>query len=311
MEIVFIGAGRLATQLAQSLAENGHRIMAVYSRTLASAETLAGLCSAEETTVWTAHITGPMSKHIWAPELHYLRGEWYIYYAGGDKDDIWAIRPYVLRCTGQDPLHDPWVEMGLLERADDFCFNEFSLDMTVFEHLDRMYVIWAEKVNIGKRISNLYIAELETPTKLKTAQVLLTTPDYDWERVDFWVNEGPAVMKADGKIFVTYSASATGACYCMGMMSVEEDADLLDPRAWKKERYPVLQTDEEYGLFGPGHNTFFTDEDGKLVTSYHARPYDEIIGDPLYDINRHTYLMNVPVVDGKPVFCYENNRINP
>ena len=164
---------------------------------------------------------------------------------------------------------------------------------------------------IGKRISNLYIAELETPTKLKTEQVLLTTPDYDWERVDFWVNEGPAMMKADGKIFVTYSASATGECYCMGMMSVPQDADLLDPRAWTKERYPVLQTDAEYGLFGPGHNTFFTDEDGKLVTSYYARPYDEIIGDPLYDINRHTYLMDVPVENGRPVFSYENNRINP
>jgi predicted short-subunit dehydrogenase-like oxidoreductase (DUF2520 family) len=49
MEIVFIGAGRLATQLAQSLAENGHRIMAVYSRTLASAETLAGLVGARAT----------------------------------------------------------------------------------------------------------------------------------------------------------------------------------------------------------------------------------------------------------------------
>ena len=278
---------------------------------LRRSETLDGLKDAEEISIWKKHESGIMSIHIWAPELHYLRGEWYIYYAGGDKDDVWAIRPYVLKCTGQDPLHDPWVEMGLLERVDAFCFNEFSLDMTVFEHRDRMYVIWAEKVNIGKKISNLYIAELETPVKLKSEQVLLTTPDYDWERVDFWVNEGPAVMKAEGKIFVTYSASATGVCYCMGMMSVAEDADLLDPRVWKKERWPVLKTDESYGLFGPGHNTFFTDEQGRLVTSYHARPYDEIVGDPLYDINRHTYLMDVPVVDGKPVFSYENIRINP
>ena len=35
---------------------------------------------------------------------------------------------------------------------------------------------------------------METPYKLKTVQVLLTTPDYDWERVGFWVNEGPAVF---------------------------------------------------------------------------------------------------------------------
>lgn len=42
-----------------------------------------------------------MSKHIWAPELHYLEGKWYIYFAGGEEEDIWKIRPYVLECQGQ------------------------------------------------------------------------------------------------------------------------------------------------------------------------------------------------------------------
>lgn len=42
MEIVFVGAGRLATNLARALHEGGHRITAVYSRTQASA---AALCS--------------------------------------------------------------------------------------------------------------------------------------------------------------------------------------------------------------------------------------------------------------------------
>ena len=89
--------------------------------------------------------------------------------------------------------------------------------------------MWAEKVSVGKKISNLYIAEMETPTKLATAQVLLTSPDYDWERVDFWVNEGPAVIRRGGRLFLTYSASATGACYCMGMLSVDEDAKSSGP----------------------------------------------------------------------------------
>lgn len=42
-----------------------------------------------------------MSKHIWAPELHYLEGKWYIYFAGGEEEDIWKIRPYVLECQGR------------------------------------------------------------------------------------------------------------------------------------------------------------------------------------------------------------------
>ena len=64
---------------------------------------------------------------------------------------------------------------------------QFSLDATVFEDHGKRYYVWAEKVGVGRQISNLYIAEMETPNKLKTVQVLLTTPDYDWERVGFWV----------------------------------------------------------------------------------------------------------------------------
>ena len=40
MDIVFVGAGRLATQLAKALHRKGEHIVAVYSRTMASAEAL-------------------------------------------------------------------------------------------------------------------------------------------------------------------------------------------------------------------------------------------------------------------------------
>lgn len=278
---------------------------------LRGADTLRGLPEAEEVTVWTKHESGPQSIHIWAPEIHYVMGKWYIYYAAGDKDDIWAIRPYVLECQGQDPLRDPWKELGMMQAADGdaFSFHEFSLDATVFEHRGRWYYIWAEKTGVGKRVSHLYIAEMETPWKLKTDQVVLTTPDYDWERVDFWVNEGPAVIKHGGKIFMTYSASATGACYCMGMLWTEEDADLLDPRMWKKSRYPVLTTDAEKGIYGPGHNCFVKAQDGVTdLCVYHARPYEKIEGDPLYDPNRHARILPVKWDEnGFPVFSYIRN----
>ena len=188
--------------------------------------------------------------------------------------------------------------------GDEFSFHAFSLDATVFENKGEYYWIWAEKTGVGKQISNLYIAKLETPNKLATVQVLLTTPDYDWERVDFWVNEGPAVLKHNGKIFLTFSASATGACYCMGMLYADEKEDLLDPHVWKKQRYPVLKTDEEKGIYGPGHNSFVKAEDGVTdLCVYHARQYDEIIGDSLYDANRHAMIMRVKYdVEDMPVF---------
>lgn len=273
------------------------------------ADTINGLADAEEKVIWRKHDCGIMSIHVWAPELHYIDGGWYIYYAAGDKEDIWAIRPYVLKCTGSDPMNDEWEELGPVEGKDSFGFQDFSLDMTVFEHRGKNYCVWAEKVSVGKKISNLYIAEMETPVKLKTEIVLLSSPDYDWERVDFWVNEGPAVLKHDGMIYLTYSASATGACYCMGLLSISEDDDILDPKAWTKERYPVLKTDAVYGIYGPGHNSFVKSEDNaEDIMIYHARQYDEITGDPLYDHNRHAYRMLVKWDEnGKPVFDFKNN----
>lgn len=266
---------------------------------------LAGLREAEERTVWVKHETGPQSIHIWAPELHRIDGAWYIYYAGGDVDDVWEIRPYVLQCKG-DPMSDAWEELGPMRAADGdpFSFRAFSLDATTFMNRGKRYMVWAEKVGVGKQISNLYIAEMESPTKLATVQELLTTPDYGWERGDFWVNEGPAVLRHGGKIFLTFSANTTGEAYCMGMLWAYEDADLLDPRGWTKLRQPVFRSDGDKEVHGPGHNCFTKAEDGVTdLCVYHARQYSRLEGNPLYDPNRHVYIMPMAYDDaGMPVF---------
>ena len=49
---------------------------------LRRSDTLAGLADAPETEVWHKHESGIMSCHIWAPELHYINGAWYIYVCG-------------------------------------------------------------------------------------------------------------------------------------------------------------------------------------------------------------------------------------
>lgn len=271
-------------------------------------EDLYSLDKAEEKIVWRKHESGEMSGYIWAPELHFIDGAWYIYFAASRADDIWAIRPYILKCEG-NPLTGKWEEMGMMKPAkgDGFSFKSFSLDMTVFEQGGRRYAVWAEKIGKWKGISNLCIAELESPVKLKTKQVILSTPTYEWERIDEWVEEGPAVLKHNGKIYMTYSASATGACYAMGMLSADENSELTDPQSWRKERYPVLKTDSERKVFGPGHNSFVKDSGGSDMCLFHARDFEKIEGDPLDDINRHAHLLRVEYDEaGKPVFDLKN-----
>ena len=274
---------------------------------LRKADKLFDLKDAPEKMIWKQHDKGIMSFHVWAPELHFIFGKWYIYFAAGDVDDIWAIRPYVLECLGDDPFNDEWIEKGMMQCSDEdpFSFRAFSLDATVLENHGEYYFIWAEKVGVGKQISNLYIAKMESATKLSTVQVLLTTPDYDWERVGFWVNEGPAFIKHDGKIYMTYSASETGVAYCIGMLSADENDDLLDPKSWTKRRMPVLKTSEELKIYGPGHNSFTVNDEGEPVMIYHARTEAEIVGNPLYNPNRHAMVMKVKWNEsGEPEFSY-------
>ena len=274
---------------------------------LRKADKLFDLKDAPEKIIWKKHDKGIMSFHVWAPELHFIFGKWYIYFAAGDVDDIWAIRPYVLECQGDDPFNDEWIEKGMMQCSDEdpFSFRAFSLDATVLENHGEYYFIWAEKVGVGKQISNLYIARMESATKLSTVQVLLTTPDYDWERVGFWVNEGPAFIKNDGKIYMTYSASETGVAYCIGMLSADENDDLLDPKSWEKRRMPVLKTSEELKIYGPGHNSFTVNDEGEPVMIYHARTEAEIVGNPLYNPNRHAMVMKVKWNEsGEPEFSY-------
>lgn len=261
---------------------------------LRRSKTVEGLAAAEEKTVWLAHKEGIMAKHIWAPEIHEIKGKWYIFFAAGNSDDKWHIRPYVLSCDGKDPMNDSWTEKGKLQPSDEdkISFNSFSLDMTYFEHKGKHYLIWAEIIGA----SSLFMAEInpDCPWKLISMPVLLSKPEYDWEKVRFHVNEGASVLKGEDKIFVFFSASGTGAEYCMGYLWADNDADLTDASSWNKTKKPVLSTADLDNSVGPGHNSFVYDEQGSLLLVYHARPaehldkqcgtYDE---ESLYDPCRH------------------------
>jgi len=82
------------------------------------------------------------------------------------------------------------------------------------------------------------------------------------------------------------------------------DADLLDPRSWRKSARPVFSTDEGAQRYGPGHNSFVTTPDGKTdLLVYHARSYRDIQGDPLNDPNRDTRVKAIRWrADGTPEF---------
>jgi GH43 family beta-xylosidase len=182
--------------------------------------------------------------------------------------------------------------------------NSFCLDATTFAHRGVRYYVWAQKDPAIAGNSNLYIARMETAFRLATNPVRLSVPELEWETRGFLVNEGPAVLISHGKVFLSYSASATDENYCVGLLHAPEDADLLDPRSWTKSPEPVFKTCHEYGVFGPGHSSFTVAEDGVTdILVYHARTYREIVGDPLWNPDRHTFVKPIRWDEnGMPVF---------
>lgn len=269
-------------------------------------KTLAGLDFAKPVVVWRKHAAGEMSALIWAPELHYIRGKWYIYFAAAPDELVtgqtFNHRMFVLEHDGSDPCYGVWVEKGQIQTG----WSSFSLDATVMEHAGKLYYIWAQEdqtVNQESH-SNIYIAEMENPWTLRSRPVLLTQPEYSWEKRLFCVNEGPAVLEKGGRIFLTYSASGTDENYCIGMLVAKADSNLLKVESWEKSARPVFKTSYDNKIYGPGHSSFTVSEDGQQdLLVYHARSYTEIEGDPLYDPNRHTRLQ--PIVwreDGMPDF---------
>lgn len=269
---------------------------------LRRSRTLAGLATAREAVLWRHLDKGPLSGFIWAPELHRIDGRWIMYFAAGPSgggEDVFRIRTWALACDDADPMTGRWAVLGQLQTP----WDSFNLDSTSFVHRGTRYLAWAQREPGIETNSNLYLAPLATPLTLAAKPARLTVPTLPWEVQGFKVAEAPALLARNGRLFMTYSASATDARYCLGMLTARDDVDIMDPAAWTKSPVPVFKSAPEHRIFGPGHNSFTVDEGGRDVLVYHARDYEAITGDPLFDPNRHTRVQHFGYrPDGTPDF---------
>ena len=150
-----------------------------------------------------------------------------------------------------------------------------TLDMTIFWSAGRLYASWSQRqfdpVDLG---AWLYIAELDPnePWRLLSDPQVLATPEYGWENNHTFVVEGPFALYHGGRILLTYSGALVDSTYAVGMLSMADGADPLDPASWTKENAPLLTSRSVAGEYGPGHNAYVTDEDGLTWNTYHARP---------------------------------------
>lgn len=192
--------------------------------------------------------------NLWAPELHYVRGAWYIYYAAGwpssesqaDPDirsQYGTQRAGVLRCQTSDPYNGSWQDMGQLFTSDKSDFeiykstgkvetkhNNYAIDMTVFELDGQLYAVWSGQPTQADGSQRLYIATMENPYTIDSPRVEISRAEMPWEKVNSSINEGPAILFNPDrtKLFCVYSCNGSWTNdYRLGWLEL----DLTDPAA--------------------------------------------------------------------------------
>lgn len=213
--------------------------------------------------VWDAPASGPQSRQIWAPELYFVDGRWYLYYTASDGVDA-HHRHYVLQST-TDNAQGACTDRGRVDPD----FESYAIDGSLQQMPDgRLFFLYTT--------GSLWIAPMSDPTRVAPNQaVKIASPDLDWERG--WI-EGPQALLRHGCIFLVYSAGHSAKPdYVLGMLS-NADGDVLNPAAWVKSPRSVFEpySGPDGSVYTTGHNSFTRSPDGTedwLV--YHAKDTTE------------------------------------
>jgi GH43 family beta-xylosidase len=228
--------------------------------------------SAQLTTIDAAptKVVNTGGSGIWAPELHYINGAWYIYYAMDDGDNV-NHRMHVMENTAADPMQGTWQYKGQITDSS----NMWAIDGTVLQVNGELYFIWSgweENVNVRQ---NLYIAHMSNPWTIDSERVEISRPTYSWETNHSpYVNEGPQVIINGEVISLVYSASGSWTNdYCLGLITADISSNLLNPASWHKRNQPIFFSGN--GLYGPGHHSFTKSPDGQEDwIMYHVAKYN-------------------------------------
>lgn len=246
------------------------------------ADTVAGLFAPDvkEYCILAQNPEKGLVQTFWAPEFHVIGGVLYIIFAVSKS--VWGPQCHFMKLKegGEIIRVKDWEEPVRVVRKDGrpLAPDGITLDMTWVLSGEQGYLVWSYRRGIGTPAdtgSMLYIAtaDKENPWVLTSDPVLLSRPLYGWENTEGTINnEGPYALYAGSRIYLAYSGGdACGYSYAVGYLVAEDGADLLNIDSWKKFPSPMLRSTFVEGIQGPGHNSFFQDEDGQWMIAYHAQ----------------------------------------
>ena len=215
---------------------------------------LEKLSEAARRTVWSSQRDS--MAHFWSPEIHYINNKWYLYFEGDDGNTD-NHHLFVMECQDKDPMTGNFVMKGVIETHAEWNYGIHpNLLQLPSGELYLLWSGWPERRH-ETETQCIYIARMENPWTLSSERVMISKPEYEWERqwinpdgtrsaYPIYVNENPeAFVSPDGqRVIVLYSASGIWTEYTTtGMLSAPATANLLDNTVWTKHPEPLLIPD--------------------------------------------------------------------
>ncbi|KAL6242151.1 hypothetical protein RBB50_011063 [Rhinocladiella similis] len=217
--------------------------------------------SCHRITAWHPPPATPWSADLWAPELHYINGTWYIYFcAAHPGQGNPSHRTVLLRSSSQDPMDSrSWTFLGPLQGLPD----HWNIDATVFPLHGRLFCCYSgwPLGDSSDTQQDLFLIELAHPEQaLGHTLACISRAELPWERPDGGrrgVNEGPTWLSMSGFEGIVYSANGSWTSdYTLGLLRYT-GGDPLQASSWQKRHTPLLKTcKDQGGPFGPGHASF-------------------------------------------------------
>ncbi|MFG1623798.1 family 43 glycosylhydrolase [Kribbella sp. NPDC049227] len=225
-----------------------------------SSPSLATLLVQPEQVVWRDTDTS-RNTQMWAPAFRHVGGRWYIYYTASDGVDT-NHRMYVLESTGDDPL-GPYNFKAKI--AD---FGEYAIDGEPITVNGQQYFVWTGPGRGQGGPAQLYIVRMSNPWTSTGARVAIPADGGCSE-----VREGPTPLYGATRTFLTYSTCDTGKPdYQLWMKSIANGADPMVASNWVQHAGPIFSRNDQTGVWGPGHHSFFKSPDGTQDwIAYHGK----------------------------------------
>ncbi|PFA66816.1 glycoside hydrolase [Bacillus sp. AFS015802] len=225
---------------------------------------------------------------FWAPEVIAHNGKYYMTYSARNNAGSLQISIAV----SDDPL-GPFKDQSteIIKQSGSY------IDGHIFMEDDGTPYLYyvkdcSENMVDGNHVSQIFVQPMDqTLTKVVGSPTLLLEPDQDWEghQGDYQWNEGPFVLKNDGKYYLMYSANYYASeDYGVGYAVSDKPTGPFK----KASENPILSKDLDKGVSGPGHNSVTTGLDGQtLYAVYHIHTHPEVpSGDRQMSIDKMEFI---------------------